>query len=119
MADEGNADRVERAIRQERERSREREIVAAQKRGEEKARQESINKDHAESITELKDITTQLKKSHDSLEKQLGAVEKSFGEFAAVAKALAENGVTTKTFLVSLGFLLIAIIGLFLGVAHP
>ncbi len=48
------------------------------------------------------------------LKERLSRMEKSFGEFAAVANAIAEKGVTTRTFIIGVMAVLVPIIVLFL-----
>jgi len=94
------------------EKQRAREIDQAREQGREQERLERRLTDHDE---KFKVVETSLAIQTDRLEK----IEKAFGEFTAVAKALAENGVSNRTFILGVGMLLIAIIGLFIGVAHP
>lgn len=67
----------------------------------------------------------QMRGDIDLLTKRVEGVEKSnvqltqeFGEFVAVARAMAEKAVTNRSFAVGVAVVIVAIIALFLG-QHP
>lgn len=60
------------------------------------------------------DVNTALK----AMEARLAKVERSFGEFVAVAKALAEKTVSTRTFVLGACGLAVMVIALFIGSGH-
>jgi hypothetical protein len=123
MSSTPDPDQVARRIREDNERrdrdQRRREIREAEDRGKEKQLIDNRLKVHEDTLSRLENIAVSLTHGQEEIERRVGAVEKAFGEFTAVAKALAENGITNRTFLLGVGMLLLAIIGLFIGVAKP
>lgn len=73
-------------------------------------------------ITEtLAQLSSELKTVHKDLTtlgEKVSALEKAFAEWVAVAKALAEKGVTTRQFTIGVIGLLIPIIILFVTASH-
>lgn len=57
---------------------------------------------------------SELRRMVDSVDHRLSDIERQFERFTAVAQAIADKGVSTRTFLVGLGGVLIALVTLFL-----
>lgn len=71
----------------------------------------------------LQQLSGEIKTLHSDLtelSRKVSAVEKAFAEWSAVAKALAEKGVSTRTFILGVIAVLIPIVVLFISLGkHP
>lgn len=86
-------------------------------------RNQKVDARLAEDRQRLDKINGSIDKFNASLaqqDKRMEAIERAFGEFAAISKALADKGVSTRTFVLGVIAVLVPVIVLFLSSGkHP